>query len=123
MKLLTRSMLVGSLGLAAAVVGNPAVAAEPAQAEAAPTPSASTTPQTAKHGYHPDEMAELVGGVLNQLNLTDRQQVAVDTLFRTVAAVTSDWRSASRDLIGELADQVAAGRIDSAKLNPKIEEF
>src|SRR5262245_47629987 len=130
MKLLTRSMLLGSLGLAAAIVGRDAAAAEPGhEANTESAPACGTKPATSSltaektapsRGHH--DMVALVGEVINQLSLTDDQRKAVDALLRTTADATSEGRAA-RDLIKQLGEQIPSGHVDADALQPTVDAF
>jgi len=110
MKSTLRSMVtLAALGLVGAVASG-AAGAEPAPAVGAETPAANT----------PHGLIQLIGDALGDVSLRPDQQDAVEALGAKVEPLQATVDQAESDLLTMLAEQVSAGAIDLAAIEPNI---
>jgi Spy/CpxP family protein refolding chaperone len=104
----------------------PAPAAPEASAApvVAPPPVNSQGPEMAEGEQHREHhhggMLGLIMMSLPDLGLSADQQTAVDKIRADLATKTEPARAAGKDFAGVLADGVAAGKVDRAKIDPAI---
>jgi Spy/CpxP family protein refolding chaperone len=105
----------------------PAPATEPA---AAPTPPPAARPQSAELGEGADHRDRHYGGVLTlvlmslkDLDLSADQRGAVDKIRVDLDAKMAPAREAGKELSSTLADGVAAGSVDRAKVEKAIDNL
>jgi|HubBroStandDraft_2_1064218.scaffolds.fasta_scaffold117420_1 Spy/CpxP family protein refolding chaperone len=99
--------------LAAGCGGSVAVETPAATAEGAATKAAVAVNT---HGH-----VKLAGEALSEVPLRADQRVQIEKLASDADSLQSAVRAAHHDLMGALADQVAAGQIDRTALQPKID--
>jgi Spy/CpxP family protein refolding chaperone len=122
-----RTLVVSSLALATAVAGaahawpGSSPAKGPAGSESQSDPS-SGQPQGKENDPHA-QMQRIVEQALADLQLSPEQRESVDRIRGTLTQREAPVRQARGDLMSAIAQQVAAGRVDRAALEPKIDAF
>jgi Spy/CpxP family protein refolding chaperone len=115
MQSLSRHALLLSLALAAPALGcGGGVASEPVTT----AESATTRAPVAQSSRGP---LRIVGDALGQVPLTASQRTQIEKLAADAEARHVESHAARKDLMLAVADQVQAGRIDRAALQPRID--
>jgi Spy/CpxP family protein refolding chaperone len=113
-------------GVIAASVGVGACGSAPASggptsgAPSSGAVSAATQPLEAP-GHPGGVLARMLGASLAEIDLRAEQRTAIESIRTDLRAKMQPVRTVRKQLAGTLADGVAAGAIDHAKLDPQIE--
>lgn len=118
----------------AAPVASASAAPAPAASEAAaqPAPADSSTEEDEQAGaelvehhrhHHHGGVGQFVAMSLDSLGVSPEQHAAIDKIQSTLRTKMQPARAADRKVIGLLADGIAAGKIDKAKIDAAIAQL
>jgi Spy/CpxP family protein refolding chaperone len=110
-------------------------ASAPAASSVAVTPPAPTVPEqpvTADdsvnealrdyHRHHHGGLTTFISMAVDTLGLDEAKRASVEKIQSDLRAKTAPARDAENDLLGAIADGVAAGKLDTAKINAAVEK-
>jgi Spy/CpxP family protein refolding chaperone len=101
----------------------PAPTAAPAPEPAAPAAAPAAPPAAEKHPHHGRGMAQLFVASLAKLDLKGEQKAAVDAAVADLEQQGAQHGDAGKQLVGDIADGVIAGKIDHAKTDADIKKL
>ena len=112
-----------------------ASASAPAASSVAVTPPAPTVPEqpvTADdsvnealrdfHRHHHGGLTTFISMAVDTLGLDEEKRASVEKIQNDLRAKTAPARDAENDLLAAIADGVAAGKLDTAKINAAVEK-
>jgi Spy/CpxP family protein refolding chaperone len=134
-------LIAGSGLVACDNASSSAGAAAPTTASAAPSssvavtppaPTASAQPVTADdsvneglrdyHRHHHGGLTTFISMAIDTLGLDDAKRASIEKIQSDLRAKTAPARDAENDVLAAIADGVAAGKLDNAKINAAVEK-